>query len=63
MSAAQRIGIAFDLRDIDTESGREELLRLGGKIQVPYLVDEKRGVRMYESGDIIRYLQESRPSS
>lgn len=35
---------------------REELKALGGKVQMPYLVDENTGVQMYESLDIVNYL-------
>ncbi len=34
----------------------EELIAHGGKRQVPYLIDEEKGVAMYESSDIISYL-------
>ena len=34
------------------------LVKLGGKAQVPFLVDTDRDVRMYESDDIIQYLNE-----
>ncbi|HBF67674.1 MAG TPA: glutaredoxin [Candidatus Magasanikbacteria bacterium] len=37
---------------------REKLLELGGKEQVPFLVDPERNVSMYESDDIIAYLKE-----
>lgn len=46
-----------DYELIDAERGTpgsEKLLELGGKQQVPFLVDE--GVKMYESDDIIRYV-------
>ena len=35
---------------------RAELVRRGGKQQVPYLVDPNTGAEMYESDDIIGYL-------
>jgi glutathione S-transferase len=35
---------------------RERLIRLGGKMQVPYLVDRNTGSSLYESDDIIAYL-------
>ena len=38
--------------------GSAELVRLGGKQQVPFLVDEEAGVNMYESSDIIAYARE-----
>jgi len=36
----------------------KQLIRLGGKRQVPYLIDPNTGTRMYESADIIAYLNE-----
>ena len=35
---------------------REEFTRRSGKMQVPYLVDPNTGVEMFESADIIAYL-------
>lgn len=46
--------------EVDAERGTygsEELVALGGKQQVPFLVDEEAGVSMYESNDIIAYAQ------
>ena len=38
---------------------RTELEKLGGKVQAPYLVDPNTGTAMYESADIIAYLNET----
>jgi glutathione S-transferase len=38
---------------------RPDVVRRGGKAQFPYLVDPNRGVEMYESDDIVRYLFET----
>jgi glutathione S-transferase len=35
---------------------RQELIRRGGRMLVPYLIDPNTGQEMYESDDIIRYL-------
>ena len=35
---------------------RPDVVRRGGKAQFPWLVDPNRGVAMYESDDIVRYL-------
>jgi glutathione S-transferase len=35
---------------------RAELVRRGGKMQAPYLIDPNTGMELYESGDIIGYL-------
>jgi glutathione S-transferase len=37
---------------------RPELKQLGGKVQVPYLIDPNTHTRLYESDDIIDYLNE-----
>jgi glutathione S-transferase len=37
---------------------REELNERGGKVQVPYLVDPNTNTEMYESNDIVAYLEE-----
>lgn len=48
----------MDLKNIGAdEEMREKLLELGGKTQVPFLVDTVSGVMMYESADIITYLE------
>ncbi len=38
---------------------RKILLKLGGKEQVPFLVDTDKGEMMYESSDIVAYLQKN----
>lgn len=38
---------------------RDELRERGGKVMVPYLVDANTGTAMYESEDIVRYLQKT----
>jgi len=57
------IGVAYVAKPIPLGGGgsplRDELLRLGGKLQVPFLVDPERGVKMYESDDIIAYVKQS----
>ncbi len=54
------MGVQLTLLDINSDSGlAEELINRGGKRQVPYLVDEDTGTEMYESDDIIEYLQKN----
>lgn len=48
--------IKFQLRDTDEKKNEKELMSRGGKRQVPYLVDTKTQIEMYESNDIIEYL-------
>lgn len=65
----QKVRAAFadmniDYKNIDAlpgSPGREELIKLGGKGQVPFLVDKTNPdspVMMYESDDIITYVKE-----
>lgn len=37
---------------------RDAVVKLGGKMQIPFLVDQERNVSLYESEDIIAYLKE-----
>lgn len=38
---------------------RKVLVKLGGKEQVPFMVDTDKGEMMYESSDIIDYLRKN----
>jgi glutathione S-transferase len=40
------------------EQTHEQLRTLGGEDQIPFLVDHQRGVAMYESDEIVAYLEE-----
>ena len=44
----------IDITDKDSENA---LIRIGGKRQVPFIVDSDRNIQMYESDDIIEYLK------
>ncbi|GIW42252.1 MAG: glutathione S-transferase [Candidatus Binatia bacterium] len=57
--ALTELDLDYLARPVARGSRRRELLReLGGKVQVPYLVDPNTGTRMYESDDIVSYLNE-----
>lgn len=43
--------------DISDKEAENALIKLGGKRQVPFLVDTERNIQMYESNDIIEYLK------
>ena len=49
--------IKFNKIDIIDKKNEDTLVQLGGKRQVPFLVDKDRNIQMYESGDIIEYLK------
>lgn len=50
--------IPYKTIDISNKANEEELIRIGGKRQVPFLIDREAKVEMYESGDILEYLKE-----
>jgi glutathione S-transferase len=53
-----RLGLDYQVHNVGKRGRRRrELVALGGKMQVPYLVDTNTGTAMYESDDIIAYLR------
>lgn len=38
---------------------KEELLKIGGKVQVPFLVDHEKNTHLYESDEIIEYIKKN----
>lgn len=60
IKAAAALGIPLQLLDINSNLElAEQLIKKGGKRQVPFLVDPKNNVAMYESSDIIKYLEKN----
>ena len=49
--------LKYNILNIDEKANYDEMMRLGGKRQVPFLVDKDRSVQMYESSDIVEYLK------
>lgn len=57
LDCLKRQNLEIPMRDIQTEAGaRDELVEIGGKGQVPCLVID--GKPLYESADIVRWLEE-----
>lgn len=50
------LGITVNEKNISDENNVRELVEKGGRRQVPYLIDDECNVSMYESADIIDYL-------
>lgn len=58
LRVASELNVDLNLLDITLDQiTAAELIKRGGKRQVPYLVDSERGVEMYESADIIDHLK------
>lgn len=49
--------IPYRTIDIQDKLSEEVLLKIGGKVQVPFLIDKEHNIEMYESGDILEYLK------
>ena len=50
-------GVKYNKIDITDKASEEALIQMGGKRQVPFLVDKDRNIQMYESNDIIEYIK------
>ena len=44
---------------VTDEENRDELLRLGGKEQVPFLYEPEKDIKMYESDKIMEFVSEN----
>jgi len=51
--------VEYIKNDISNPLFRSEMIKLGGKEQVPFLYDTENEITMYESDDIIDYLRDS----
>ncbi|MBQ2612097.1 glutathione S-transferase N-terminal domain-containing protein [bacterium] len=47
------------IKDIEEHENFDELMKLGGKEQVPFLYDDKEDTAMYDSERIIEYLADN----
>lgn len=56
LDTLKELDLPATIRNIADADVADELVARGGELQVPYLVDERRGVEMYESEDITEYL-------
>lgn len=57
LAVTDRLHLEVELKDINEETVAEELSARGGKVQVPYLVDQEKGEEMYDSDAIVSHLQ------
>jgi glutaredoxin 3 len=52
------LAVDIDLKDMSADEATvAELVSVGGKRQVPFLIDHDHQEQMYESNDIIEYLK------
>ncbi len=53
----EELGMEFEEKNIKDPTIADELIARGGKRQVPYLIDRQKQKEMYESADIVDYLE------
>jgi glutathione S-transferase len=56
VETARELQVPLTVKDIHDEGVAEELVRIGGKKQMPFMVDDEDDISMYESSDIMAYL-------
>jgi len=59
LDKAGQLDLDLELKNIADEATANELVQKGGQLTVPYLVDSDKSIAMYESDDIIDYLEEN----
>ena len=57
MDFLEKNKIEYNKINIADKSAEESLIKLGGKRQVPFFVDNSRNLQLYESSDTIEYLK------
>ena len=57
MERAKELHSPIDIKRKDDEGITEEVVRLGGKQQFPFLTDSENDTKLYESQAIIAYLE------
>ena len=57
LNFAKENKIDLEIKNISEGNIEKELLDVGGKRQTPFLVDKNKDVKMYETTDIVKYLQ------
>lgn len=55
----RELGLEYQRMNVgENPSYRDAVVRLGGKMRIPFFVDEEQNVSMYESDAIIAYLDQ-----
>lgn len=57
MNFLEEKGTKYNKINIENKANEDVLIQIGGKRQVPFIVDKDRNIQMYESNDIIEYLK------
>ncbi len=60
MEYLDKNNIKYIKKIITDENVHKELLKIGGHDQVPFLYDKEKGIKLYESDDIIEFISENK---
>ena len=52
------LGLSYIIHNRTNPETAKKMVELGGSTQVPFLVDQEKNVKLYESDDIVGYLEE-----
>lgn len=58
VEVAHEVHAPLTVKDVHEPEVSDELIRIGGKKQMPFMVDDESGIAMYESDDIMQYLHQ-----
>ena len=58
LAKIEDLNIDVELKNVADEGVIDELIERGGRRMVPYFIDSENNVEMYESADIVDYLNE-----
>jgi len=59
LAKADALGLKIEEKNVSNPAVADELIQLGGKKQEPFLYDDEKDIKMYESHEIGEYLDET----
>ena len=63
LEVVEKLGLEVEQKNIGDDIVASDLIARGGKRQVPYLIDSAKNIEMYESEDIMEYLEKTYPKT
>ncbi|KXJ97846.1 MAG: glutaredoxin 2 [Parcubacteria bacterium OLB19] len=57
IAVIDRLELEVEMKNVVEADLKAEMEELGGRSQTPFLVDTDKDIKMYESDDIVNYLQ------
>lgn len=57
LAVIDRLELEVEMKNVAEADFKAEMQAIGGKSQTPFLIDTDKAVNLYESDDIVNYLQ------